>query len=99
MNEFKKEGFEEETKPDRDAVELGVCEDTNWAGGKVVVVVGCPSDAAVVGGAFDIFFGRNDFEKLDKGKLSGNIVCGDAGMLCKAEERDELGDLDNGGRV
>lgn len=62
-----------------------------WAGGVVEVTVGCSTEADAPGNAVNIDSWREYIENLNEGKLLGDIGCKDGGMLCKAEERDELG--------
>lgn len=78
LNGTKDGGYGDETKLRRDVAGLRVCGDRNWIGCAVVVIVGCPREADAVEGAVGIVLGRKDFEKLDEGKLFGDVVCGDA---------------------
>lgn len=71
-------------------------EDGDLADRAVVVIADCAPKADGAESAVDIVFCRKDIEVLNGGKLFGDVFSGDGITLCKAKERNEFGEPDNG---
>lgn len=62
----------------------------DWIDGLFVVIVGCPSEADAVEGAFDIVPWKTDIKELNDGSHFGDIVLEVGRVLCEAEDGDEF---------
>lgn len=90
---------EGETEAEGEDVRIRVCEDGDWAGGVVLVIVSCPCETDAVEGAVDTDMRRNHIEELDEGGLLEDIAWSDEGMLWEAKVKDDSGDPSDGAGV
>lgn len=91
VNGWKDREDEDKAKSRERDGRIGVCQDGYWVGGVFLAIVGCSSEIDRAEDAIFLVVWRSDIEKLNEGRLFGDIVWADGQILCGAEIEDEFG--------